>query len=115
MAVNPVRARLSQEQILEYEMNYQRRRKRYWLMFDMLTSNDRIWMESLCESRPKEGQMSTIWRHIFEDEDYFYNFLRMSFDQFNTLLRLVDPIIDRNQGLGRESISSRDRLAVTLR
>lgn len=50
-----------------------------------------------------------------EDQSLFQNFSRMSVADFEKLLVLVEPIISKEDTNYRKCISSRERLALTLR
>ncbi|XP_046977381.1 putative nuclease HARBI1 [Vanessa cardui] len=77
----------------------ERRKKRYWV---------RKWLLL----RKKISHMSIMY--YLEPED-FSNFLRMGSDSFEELLRMVTPLIKKQDTVMRESITPKERLVVTLR
>nr|CAH7734480.1 unnamed protein product [Callosobruchus chinensis] len=52
---------------------------------------------------------------LTDDPAAYRNFLRLNSDQFNQILSLVESRISRQNTVMRESISARNRLAITLR
>ena len=107
--------RLTKKQLIQYEYWWRRRRQTQMLMLGLFTNVGRLWMKEMLAVRSKEGEISTLWKHLMANEDEFFEYLRMGFHDFHVLLSLVGPRIEKEEGCGRETISARDRLVVTLR
>lgn len=79
------------------------RKKRYWV---------RPWIAR----RKLFGASDTLCRELAaEDRESFKNMLRMDTEKFDELLRLVEPIIAKQNTFFREAIPASTRLQVTLR
>lgn len=72
-------------------------------------------MREILRTRRTEGAYSILIPRLISDKTHFRNYFRMSQDTFEDLLRLVGPEIIRKETIMRQSISPRERLAVTLR
>jgi len=59
------------------------------------------------------GEMRFVGEIYAHDTEIFYKSFRMTTEQFDQLLRMLHPSIDR--GRSSDTISSRQRLAMTLR
>ena len=68
-------------------------------------------------AREAEGFFSVlIEKHLWRDETKFREFFRLSWDQFNYVLNLVEEDIKTNPSIKiRKPISAAEKLAVTLR
>jgi len=109
------RLKLTKEQLIAYEHFWRRRQQLRLIILDMFTNPSRSWVEEMHAERPNEGEINTLWRHLMADEDKFHSYLRMGYQQFSILLRLVGPRVEKEGGVGRVPISARDRLVLTLR
>jgi len=74
-------------------------------------------VHDMFQSRKKEGFFSIlIEKHLFSDEKKFREFFRLSWEQFNYILNLIEDDIKSNRtNRVREPISPAEKLAVTLR
>ena len=77
----------------------------------------------LCKRRTTEGAFYTTIPNLIRDRDdslptnrkgTFRNYFRMDEDEFNTILRKVQPSIEKENTRFRESISPDQRVMVTL-
>lgn len=76
----------------------------------------RIWVKNWLRQRPVNGFCATLLLQLRDEEPALYrNFVRMTTEQFNYLLDLVKPHIQKADTIMRKSISSSDRLVLTLR
>lgn len=75
----------------------------------------RWWQRSLFQNRLRYGGIPLLRDLQMEDQSLFRNFSRMSVADFEKLLVLVEPIISKQDTNYRKCISSRERLALTLR
>lgn len=75
-----------------------------------------VWTKNWLLKRGTEGFGAKLFKELQEEEPALHhNFLRMTNDQFQHLLRLVTPYIEKQNTVMRESITSSDRLSCTLR
>lgn len=75
----------------------------------------RIWVRKLYQRRQALGCYPTLLRELRdEDPESFRGYLRMDIETFDALLELVEEEIQLNAKY-RFPISTRERLAVTLR
>lgn len=91
--------------IIVYELNRRRRRRRRTM-----------WVREIFLSRAVDGDFHNLFARLRSgDTALFYNFVRMSPQQFDFLESLVRPLIQVQETPLRESLSSAERLAITLR
>lgn len=80
------------------------------------SSRSRIWRKEWVALRDKEGFCAKLLLELRADEPQLYkNFLRMTADQFDYLLGLVTPFIQKSDTNMRKCIPASDRLVLTLR
>ena len=77
----------------------------------------RIWVHEMLQRRAERGEAATTIVELSSFEDKFYEYFRMSQQQFEGILALVkdDPRLCKKTTNFREPISARDRLALCLR
>ena len=76
----------------------------------------RMWVRSIFLRRRMQGEYHNLVQEMrLEDVESFFRYFRMVPQQFDTLLHLVAPHICKKDSRWRESISSGERLAITLR
>lgn len=75
----------------------------------------RWWIKELYRNRIQHGCEHLLLDMTFEGGDSFQNFTRMSTDDFELLLTMVTPLIEKRDTNFRCAISARERLVVTLR
>ncbi|XP_046582183.1 protein ANTAGONIST OF LIKE HETEROCHROMATIN PROTEIN 1-like [Haliotis rubra] len=75
----------------------------------------RWWMHSLNEQRSLEGVCNRLMKELEMDNERFKNYFRLSKEQFYVLLCKIDHALTKETTRLRHPISSRERLAVTLR
>ncbi|XP_034834262.2 uncharacterized protein [Maniola hyperantus] len=91
-----------EEEILLWTLTLKRRKSR------------RIWVHEINEKRKKLGE-NLLCKELESHEDRFYTYFRMSPGSFEDLHNLLKPHITKQNTRFREAISSRERLALTLR
>lgn len=75
-----------------------------------------VWVRDWLMKRKEKGCTENLMKELdLQLPVLFTNFLRLSRDNFDLILGLVSPLIERQDTILRESISARDRLMVTLR
>ncbi|GBP87903.1 hypothetical protein EVAR_66382_1 [Eumeta japonica] len=75
----------------------------------------RYWIHDSVKERKTEGEFWTLYKHLVEDEEKFFQYFRMSTYQFNVLLKKIENDIFRRNTNFRECLSSKEKLAVCLR
>lgn len=75
-----------------------------------------VWVKNWVMRRDEEGFCAKLYRELREEEtDFYRNFVHMTPEQFDHLLSLVKPYIEKNDTTMRKSISPLERLVLTLR
>ena len=89
----------------------------WWLRYRMgRRIRRRLWMNDIFRQRTRFGEYHRLVRdELSLDEEHFFNYFRMTQEDFAYLLRMVEPVITKQNTAFRESISPRERLAVTIR
>ncbi|KAG1713960.1 Protein ANTAGONIST OF LIKE HETEROCHROMATIN PROTEIN 1 [Nymphon striatum] len=76
----------------------------------------RWWVRPIFERREEQGAYHNLVREMrLNDNEYYFKFHRMSPTQFDEILSLVGPIIQKQDTHFRSSISAGERLSMTLR
>lgn len=74
------------------------------------------WVKEWVQKRSSDGFCVKLLRELQEEEPLLYNnFIRVTHEQFDYLLMLVKPLIEKQNTTMRESIAAADRLLLTLR
>ena len=75
-----------------------------------------MWIRSWLARRDDLGAYNRLLQEMrVEDAQQFRLFLRMKPEHLEELLRMVGPTISKNDNVMRQTISSKEHLAVTLR
>lgn len=83
---------------------------------DILNKGRTCWVKDWVGHRNNLGASSTIIRELSEEDPLqFKKIMRMSLDQFNELLHLVEGNISKTDRLMRSTIPARAKLEVALR
>lgn len=93
------------------------RKKRCALLLLHLLSQPerRYWMKKWLQERESRSHMTLVRELRQSHQEDLLNYLRMTFETFNTLLEIVTPYINKMNTKMRQSISAEERLIVTLR
>jgi hypothetical protein len=73
------------------------------------------WVHPINRKRKFYGEYHHLMSDLEADSERFITYFRLSPEQFNEVLELVDSDIRKDDTNFRESISSRERLAICLR
>lgn len=73
------------------------------------------WMKEWLKKRDEYSHLVLLKEISLCDVEDFKNYFRMDESTFNKLLQMVEPFLKRQDRNMRESISVRERLALTLR
>ncbi|KAJ8961703.1 hypothetical protein NQ318_021303 [Aromia moschata] len=68
----------------------------------------RYWIHEALRKRKAEGEYWTLYRHLVNDEDIFFQYFRMTSFQFNELLRKVENDITKRNTNFREISEAED-------
>ena len=74
-----------------------------------------FWEHPTVAARTLEGAYCTLYGRLREDERKFCNYFRMSTSAFDYIVDRLAPHLEGQNTMMRESICSRQMLAVTLR
>lgn len=75
-----------------------------------------FWVREWIEKRSELGFVSTLYNELKEQNQEMYkNFIRMSVEDFDYLLELVTPLIQKKDTVMRKALTPLERLCVTLR
>lgn len=96
-----------------------------WLVFENSDSEEerdvpkkkrKCWTRNWIRLRPQEGFYAKLLKELVTEEPRFYtDFVRMDLQQYEQLLAMVTPHIQKQNTVMRESISAGERLMLTLR
>lgn len=100
-------------------MSCETRRKRLgllYLYYNLLRYEEkRWWVRPIFQNRNQQGDYKNLIEEMrLTDVDSYFNYMRMSPNNFDELLNLVGPLLQKKTVV-REPISSGQRLALTLR
>ncbi|GBN46829.1 hypothetical protein AVEN_51539-1 [Araneus ventricosus] len=73
------------------------------------------WVHPINQKREQIGIFHTLLKELQKDENKFFNFFRMTIPSFNELHQRLKTKILRKNSKMRNSITSEERLALTLR
>ena len=74
-----------------------------------------MWVHDICAARDEEGEYRTLFLHLKNDNTKFFQYFRMSYEKFCELRSHIEGDITKQDTTSRGSISTEERLAVTLR
>jgi ribosomal protein L4 len=76
---------------------------------------ERKWVHKVNMKRSEFGESNHLMKQLRQDEIKFKEYFRMSSNQFEQLLSLIEDGIEKKEVNLRESISTEERLALCLR
>ena len=74
----------------------------------------RIWIHPVNNLRFEKSEFYGLYRDYREYEDKFFNWYRMSIQQFDELLRMIARRLRKKNTNFRESVSAEEQLCITL-
>ncbi|KAL1492279.1 hypothetical protein ABEB36_012753 [Hypothenemus hampei] len=98
----------SNEEILLLALLIKRRYRR-------LRRQRMYWVHPILEMREIHGHYFTLFVELRRHEKKFLNYLRMSISSFDELHRILKKRLERENTQLRNSISSEERLMITIR
>ena len=95
----------------------QRRRRRIALALMLVQLNynaSRLWIHPVNNLRVEKSEFYGLYRDYREYEDKFFGWYRMSTQQFDELLQLIERRIRKKNTNFRESVCPEEQLCITL-
>ena len=92
--------------------------RRAFLVYLLLSANwleRELWIHPFCRDACTKGEFFLMYPDLRKCPAKFFHTYRMSIRQFNNLLHLLRPVIEKKINNYRESISAEERLVITLR
>ena len=86
-----------------------------FILWQMYQVDREIWVHPMNVERSRKGEYFTLYKDQRNFEDRFFENYRMTVQQFDYLLRLVSPLIRRQDTNYGVSISPEQKLVLTLR
>ena len=90
-------------------------RSRQRMRRDKKACQRRYWVHETIQGREALGEFHRLVSELRLDGERFHRYFRVSIQQFDELLRLVGPLIQKKNTNFRSAMSPAQRLAVTLR
>ncbi|XP_039747584.1 protein ALP1-like isoform X1 [Pararge aegeria] len=75
----------------------------------------RFWVNNLWKQRYTSGEFNNLFNDLRYDVRKFYDYYRMSYENFESLVHLLRPFMEKKQSNFRTPISVEERLSVCLR
>ena len=72
-------------------------------------------MHSILQKRKQHGEYHRLVKELEMDGEWFQQYFRLSKEQFEHILGIVGPHIQKQNTNWRQSIHARERLAICLR
>lgn len=82
---------------------------------EKINSTRRYWVHPILTGREKHGEFHVLFAELRNHDDEFYGYLRMTKRTFDKLLSFLNTKLEHQHTVMRDSISSAERLVVTLR
>lgn len=80
-----------------------------------INTTRKYWIHPILTRREKHGEFHILYAELRNYDDEFYNYLRMTKRTFDKLLSVLNIKLKHQHTAMRDSISSAERLVVTLR
>ena len=94
---------------------YQRRVLCVCLLLLLNSDEKRLWVHPYNLDVHEKGEFFVTYPDLRTYDEKFFRTYRMSTRQFDNLLHLLRPVIEKNDNNYRETISAEERLVITLR
>jgi hypothetical protein len=75
----------------------------------------KFWVHNICKKRMIHGEFHSLCPELLEDEAKFFEYFRMTYGMFVTLLDMLGPNLSRENTSFREAVGPKERLALCLR
>lgn len=74
-----------------------------------------MWVHPIVSERERKGIFHNLFFEIRQDEDKFFNYVRMSMTSFDELLNTIKPNVTKTNTRMRTCIPAEEKLLITLR
>jgi hypothetical protein len=75
----------------------------------------RFWVHTICTTRMIHGEFHSLYPDLLEDEAKFFEYFRLTYGEFMTLLNMFGPNFSRENTFFREVGGPKEILAVCLK
>jgi hypothetical protein len=75
----------------------------------------RFWVHNICKERMIHGEFQSLYPDLLEDKANFFEYFRMTYGKFMTLLYMLGPNLSKENTSFREAVGPKERLALCLR
>jgi hypothetical protein len=75
----------------------------------------RFWVRNICKRRMIHGEFHSLYPDLLEDEATFFEYFRMTYGKFMTLLDMLGPNLSGENTSFRQAVGPKERLALCLR
>lgn len=75
----------------------------------------RFWCHNINRKRLTLGEYHTLFPDLIEDDTKFFQYFRMTHEKFDSLLKILEPELQKCDTNVRDSIGPKERLAICLR
>ena len=92
--------------------------RRVLLVYLLFTANwleRELWVHPFCREAATKGKFFLMYPNLRKYPAKFFHTYRMSIRQFNNLLHLLRPVIEKKINNYHETISAEERLVIALR
>ena len=92
--------------------------RRVLAIYLLITANwleRELWVHPYCREACTKGEFFLMYPDLRKYPEKFFRTYRMSIRQFDNLLHLVRPVIEKQINNYRKTISAEERLVITLR
>ena len=93
----------------------QRRLLAFYLLITANWLERELWVHPFCLEACTKGEFFVTYPDLRKYAAKFFRTYRMSIRQFDNLLHLLRPVIEKQSNNYRETISAEERLVITLR
>lgn len=82
---------------------------------EKIHSTRKYWVHPILTRRETHGEFHVLFAELRNYDDEFYKYLRMTKRTFDKLLGVLNKKLEHQDTIMRDSISSAERLVITLR
>ena len=95
----------------------QRRRRRVALAMMLLGNRNRVrtmWVHPINENREENGEFFNLYQDLRKYDDKFFQWYRMSIQQFDHVCQIVSPHIQKQYTKFRDPICAEEQFVITI-
>lgn len=86
-----------------------------WLRQRRRRRQQRIWVHEINAKRPEFGSFGHLFPDLVNNPEKFYDFFRMTTEQFKMLVELIGSSIRKQNTNYRRAVGAEERMAIFLR